>query len=178
MRKLRVTLLLVAASLAAPGQAAAQCRALVQGHIDFLAARDGRVVSYKMTTNRADGKLASFTEGTLKQKFDLNNRPVGITDVTSGGGVQLFSDRLYTHDEVRGCTLYSGLIRKPFDGLNPDRTLVEVLLVPGSERNAVVNTTLLSWGSVRQSFPAECRGGLVFGFADNIMFTLSFERMP
>ena len=177
MRKLHLTLLLFVASLAASGQAAAQCRALLQGHVNFLA-RDGSTVRYKMTTNRADGRLVSFTEGTLKRKFDLNNIPIGITDVTGGGGVQLFSDRLYTHNEVQRCTFYSGLIRKPFNGLSPDRTEVEVLFVPGSDQSALVKTTLLSWGSVQQSFTGECRGGLVFGFADNIMFTLSFERVP
>jgi hypothetical protein len=180
MKKLFIVSLWLIALSSFSNRTFAQCQRMFQDRLDWAGRpnSDGFDVGFKLTSNRADGRYVSYTEGVLKAERDSSNRTVGLFD--PGQARQLFSDRKYTFGELHGCTTLQRLTNIPFDVIRSDALRVEVLRNPADDgRTLVVNTTLLSWGSGHETFIGECHGNLIFGFNNNTqtIFTLSLFNM-
>jgi hypothetical protein len=160
--------------------ASAQCQDMFQARIDWSRHSvdgrdlDDREVGFKLTSNRADGKYVSYTEGSLKLQRDNRRNVVGFYD--PGEARQLFSDRKYSYQNLTRCTYLQTNRNVPFSILSPDALRVEVLKNPADNgATLIVNTTLLSWGNGHETFVGQCRNNLIFGFNDSTqtLFTLS-----
>jgi len=164
--------------------ASAQCQSMLQARIDWgrhpVNGRDldDREIGFKLTSNRADGRYVSYTEGSLKPQRDTRRNAVGLYD--AGEARQLFSDRKYSFENLSRCTYLQTNRNVPFSILSPDALRVEVLKNPADDgATLIVNTTLLSWGNGHETFVGQCRNNLIFGFNDSTqtIFTLSlFNR--
>lgn len=164
-------------------QTFSQCRPMMQDRIDSV--RNNRLVGFKLTSNRADGRYVSYSEGSLKGERasgEPDNSPniVGLKPSTAGR--QLFSDRKYTLGNLANCTLLQTNRNVPFSIFSTDAIDVEVLRNPVDGGNTVlVNMTLSSWGGGVESFTGTCHDNLIFGFVDSTqtIFTLSlFDIRP
>ena len=161
-------------------QAFAQCQGMFQDRIDFARHPlngqdlDNREVGFKLTSNRADGRYVSYTEGSLKLRRDSNRNAIGFADPSQAR--QLFSDRKYSFEQLQGSTYLRGNRNVPFSILSPDALIVEVFRNPAdSGASLLVHTVLASWGNNPENFIGQCHNNLIYGFNDTTqtIFTLS-----
>jgi hypothetical protein len=148
--------------------------------------RDQNVIDVKITTNRADSKYASYTEGrTFKKEISaIPFQPLdggGIikpnpgspifrkTLALVGDGNQYFSDRLLNLNA--NCTE---------DFCFPDNQIFSKkasdILGISINKDGYTTLTLKSWGNGKISFDGACTNNMLYGVAQDTFFVISFKK--
>lgn len=191
MRKIILMVAVLASSFAA--KANPTCTALMNDLLTYADMntspfQDQKVIDVKITTNRADSKYVSYSEGrTFKKEISASlaeplnggfapipNRPVPIpigrkTLALVGDGNQYFSDRLINLNT--NCTSGLCLPENQFFSVRaPD------LLGISINKDGFVTMTLKTWGNGKISFDGACTNNMLYGVAQDTFFVISFKQ--